>query len=72
MENCPNGRKNIHSIQCSMWIYYVLLQYHILQNVHSKDNDWPEVQDIEKYTSSSVKNKILAGITNFTNSFKTL
>lgn len=36
----------------------------------TQDNNWPEVQDIEKYASSSVKYKILAGITNFVNSLK--
>lgn len=55
-----------------MKMYYVLLQYHGLQNIHSQGNDWPEGQDIAKYASSTVKNKSLAGITNFINSFKIL
>lgn len=44
----------------------------MLQNIHSKDDDWPERQDTEKYASSTVKKKSLAGITNFINSFKIL
>lgn len=62
----------IPTVHSSMWMYYVLLQYHGLQNIHSQGNDWPEGQDIAKYASSTVKNKSLAGITNFINSFKIL
>lgn len=56
MGNYPNDPKNIHSTQCFVWVYYVLVQYCIPQNEHSKDNDWLGVQDIEKYASSNIKN----------------
>lgn len=62
----------IPTVHSSMKMYYVLQQYHGLQNIHSQGNDWPEGQDTAKYASSTVKNKSLAGITNFINSFKIL